>query len=51
MRMQKVREPTDLSLRELLEVQNNLRMAFLDKSPVIVFNGGVPKIEFEGEVI
>lgn len=45
--MKKVREPTELTLRELQGLQGNLRMIFLDKSPVIVFNNGIPKIEFE----
>lgn len=51
MKMQKVREPTKLTLREIQEVQGNLRMVFLDRSPVIVFYRGIPKIEFEGEVV
>lgn len=47
MKITDITRPQDLTLKQLQGIQGNLRLTFLNKSPVIVFDNGMPRIVFE----
>lgn len=42
-------DPKNYTLKEIETTVKNLRMTYPDKSPVVVFSNGEPKLVWEGE--